>query len=132
MHKTIQESCAFVKHLVSLDPSPQGILGLAVPFTNLWPLYQQLQSLAPSIRLGAQNVSEYLEGPYTGEVSAGMLADCNVDFSLVGHSERRQHFHESQAMINRKIKQLLHYNIQAVLCIGESQTQFDLGQTEAV
>lgn len=82
--------------------------------------------------VGAQNVSRYAEGAYTGEITAGMLAEIGARFALVGHSERRALFGESVAETADKVKQLLAAHILPVLCIGETLEQRQGGQLEAV
>ena len=71
------------------------------------------------VAIGAQNASAYAEGAYTGEVSAEMLASVGVDYCLVGHSERRAHFHETDEVFLMKTKQLLAQNIRPIFCVGE-------------
>ena len=84
------------------------------------------------LMIGAQDVSVYTGGAYTGEVSADMLRDIGVDYSLVGHSERRQFFHESDKNIADKVKGLLSQNIIPVICCGESQVEYESGEAKAV
>ena len=75
--------------------------------------------------MGSQNVSEYDNGAFTGEISAEMLADNKIFYSIVGHSERRTLLAETNEKINIKIKQLLNHNITPILCIGENLEQRD-------
>jgi len=69
--------------------------------------------------VGAQNVSEHEKGAYTGEISAGMLNSVEADFCIIGHSERRQYFHETDELLEKKVKILLHHDIKPVFCCGE-------------
>ncbi len=71
------------------------------------------------LRAGAQNVSEYEQGAFTGEISAKMLASIQIEYCIVGHSERRKYFGETNAQIARKIDRLLDYSIQPIFCCGE-------------
>jgi triosephosphate isomerase len=71
------------------------------------------------IKVGAQNVSQYEDGAYTGEISAAMLSSIDIDFSIVGHSERRKYFAETNASLAAKVDRLLEYGIQPIFCIGE-------------
>tara|TARA_E500000178_G_scaffold233790_1_gene230252 strand:+ start:235 stop:954 length:720 start_codon:yes stop_codon:yes gene_type:complete len=81
---------------------------------------------------GAQNVSSYKEGAYTGELSASMLKDNNIDFCLVGHSERRQYFAETNEIVNIKSSNLIEENIIPVICIGETLEQKENNLTEEI
>lgn len=91
-----------------------------------------LQSVGSVVELSAQNVSEYNEGAYTGEISANLLADLKCLWCLVGHSERRALFAETNEAIVKKVKQLLAKNITPVLCVGETLEQREMGQAEVV
>jgi triosephosphate isomerase len=81
------------------------------------------------LRIGAQNMSQYEEGAYTGEVSAKMLTSYGVEYVVVGHSERRDYFHEDDAIINAKTKQALQHNLTPIVCVGESLETRELNQT---
>jgi len=81
---------------------------------------------------GAQDVSTFKEGPYTGELSASMLKDNNIDFCLVGHSERRQYFNETNDNVNIKSTNLIEENIIPVICIGETLEQKEKNLTEEI
>jgi triosephosphate isomerase len=94
----------------------------------------QLQRLlaGSSIELGAQDISEHDAGAYTGEVSASMLQDFAVRYCIVGHSERRQHHAESDALVAAKAQRALAAGITPIVCLGESLAEREAGQTEAV
>lgn len=98
------------------------------------PYLSQVQSLIAEsdITLGAQNVSSQNNGAFTGETSVSMLNDIGCTYSLVGHSERRALFHETNEVIAQKITQLLNANLKPVLCIGESLEQRENNETESV
>lgn len=98
------------------------------------PYLSQVQSLIAEsdITLGAQNVSSQNNGAFTGETSVSMLNDIGCTYSLVGHSERRALFHETNEVIAEKIKQLLNANLKPLLCIGESLEQRENNETESV
>ena len=87
---------------------------------------------ATEIFLGAQNVNSQTKGAYTGETSAPLLQECGVSWCIVGHSERREHFGETDAMIGRKIETLLSYDIRPILCVGETLEQREAGNYEEV
>lgn len=100
---------------------------LCVPF----PLLPAMCTAAAGspVKVGAQDVSAHDAGAYTGEVSAAMLADLGVSFCIIGHSERRAYHHESNALVNEKLKKLLEQNITPIVCVGESLEQRDAGDT---
>ena len=103
---------------------------VCAPFVYL----AQVQSLLADtpIAWGAQDVSAHDSGAYTGEVSAAMLQELGCRFVLVGHSERRQYFSESDALTAAKVQQVVAHSMRPVLCIGETQAQHDADQTQQV
>lgn len=86
----------------------------------------------PHIHLGAQNVSEYSEGSYTGEVSAKIIKEVAAQYVIVGHSERRQIFSESSELVAEKVKAVLAEGLKAILCIGETEVQRNSQLTQQV
>jgi len=84
------------------------------------------------LAIGAQDLSEYTDGAYTGEVSASMLRDIGVEYVLVGHSERRQYHAENDAVVAAKFMAAVSAGLQPVLCLGETLEQREAGMTEAV
>src|SRR5690606_33599402 len=96
------------------------------PFVYLGEVGARLQ--ATGLRLGAQHVSEYASGAYTGEIGAAMLADIGCDYVLVGHSERRALFGADDARVARQLGQALDAGLTPVLCIGEDAGQRAAGQ----
>ncbi len=108
-----EEFIEYYKKLVSLETFNETVV--------LCPSFPHLALVTPSnIKLGAQNVSSTDTGAYTGEVNANQLKSYNVQYTIVGHSERRINQHERAAEISRKVKKLLSQNITPILCIGES------------
>ncbi|MCC6405631.1 MAG: triose-phosphate isomerase [Planctomycetes bacterium] len=92
-----------------------------------------VRALAGSkIRVGAQNCSDEVEGAFTGEISARMLKDVGVSLVVLGHSERRHLYGESDALINRKVRQALVAGLDVILCVGELLAERDQGVTEHV
>ena len=87
---------------------------------------------AYGIKVAAQNVNEHLSGAYTGEVSAPMLNDFGIEYSLVGHSERRQYFNETNQSVAAKTVVCLNHGITPIVCIGESLEERESGKTDAV
>jgi triosephosphate isomerase (TIM) len=90
------------------------------------------QHLPPSVELGAQNVCAESKGAFTGEVAANMLVDCGCRFAIVGHSERRQLFAESDALVARKTAELLANKLTPIVCVGETLEAREANETLAV
>lgn len=130
MYKTASESTAFIKKLESEVARSSSKVFLAVPFTTI--AAASVAAQGTSIVIGAQNMHEAEEGAYTGEISARMLKEAGTAFVLLGHSERRQLYHETNVLINLKIKRALVCGLQPILCIGESLAQRESGETEHV
>ncbi|MDD3397083.1 MAG: triose-phosphate isomerase [Clostridia bacterium] len=130
MNLTFAEIEAYVKSLKNLIDLNSNHIGLFVPFTALKQTKDILNGL--SILTGAQNVHQEEAGAFTGEINAQMLKECGTDIAIVGHSERRKYFKEKDYEINKKIKQLMKYNIKVVLCIGETKEERTSGNTKKV
>ncbi len=111
-----------------LNP-PLAQVAICPPF----PLIPALESAVAqsSIGVGAQNVSNHLSGAYTGDVSVSMLKEFNVTYGIVGHSERRSYFGETDELVQQKVKILLEHGIRPIMCIGESLEQRESGEHEA-
>jgi triosephosphate isomerase len=120
MHKNVRESLVYLDNLAPHLAKSQAEVGLAVPFTALNPVVQKVKEMALPIRVGAQNMSDYPEGAFTGEVSGEMVYDVGATFVLLGHSERRHFFKEDDAYVNRKVKRAIKENLDVILCIGET------------
>lgn len=106
------------------------VCGVGAPFVYLNDISAQLAKYKWLV--GAQNVSFAQSGAFTGEISASMLKELSVDFCIVGHSERRAMFGETDEVVNTKIQRLQEQNIAPLLCIGETLEQFEQQQTKAV
>jgi len=131
MHGTLAENATRLTQLVT-ELKGQDAFDVAVFPTTAY-LFQCQKELAGStIKWGAQNVSQYPSGAYTGEVSCSMLADFKCEYTLVGHSERREIFHETNEEVADKFAALLEANIQPVLCVGETLAQRESGDTMSV
>jgi triosephosphate isomerase len=85
-----------------------------------------------NVLIGAQNCSEHLRGAYTGEISAELLAEIRINFCIVGHSERRQYFQETDELVNEKAKVLLEHKVMPVICVGETLEQYEANETKEV
>jgi triosephosphate isomerase len=127
MYKNAAQSRAFILELAkTLTPVPGLEVVVFPPFTAL----AGLRDLAADIKIGAQNMFYEEQGAFTGEISPVMLQEL-VDFVLVGHSERRQIFGESDADINKKIRAALQFKLSPVLCVGETLQEREAGKTMA-
>ncbi len=132
MFKTQAETQEFLQgFLPQLEETPQGReVILCPPFTNLSVLSKSLHGSL--IQLGAQNVHWEEFGAYTGEISAPMLTESGVRFVIVGHSERRQYFGETDATVNLRLRTAQRFGLTPILCVGETKQQRDAGETESL
>jgi triosephosphate isomerase len=133
MNLTHLEAIAVVQKLAySLDQSDHRRVDVSIhpPFTALRSVQTVLDADDMPIALGAQNVHWEPSGAYTGEISAGMLAKLNVSYVIVGHSERRQYFAESDEDVNRKVKAVLGAGMTPIMCVGETDEERQEGRTE--
>lgn len=105
---------------------------VAPPYTSLRSAQTVIEVDRMRIGLGAQDVFWEDEGAYTGAVSAPMLAKLSVSYVIVGHSERRQHFGETDETVNRKLRAVLRHGMTPILCVGETLEQREAGEAEAV
>ena len=105
---------------------------VAPPFTALRSVQTVIEADRFLIRLGAQHVYWEENGAFTGEVSAGMLAKLNVAYVIVGHSERRQYFGETDETVNRRVKAVLRHELSPIVCVGETLEERERGATESV
>ena len=131
MHGTLEESIRRVTALQALTSGFSHVdIALAPPFTALYTVSIALAET--SILLAAQNIASEDEGPYTGEVSGVFLKEIGCKFVIVGHSERRQHFGETDAIVNQKLQATLRNELTPILCIGETQKEREKKQTFTV
>ncbi|MGI8505015.1 MAG: triose-phosphate isomerase [Hassallia sp.] len=130
MFKTQAESQEFLQgFLPTLQETPEEReVVLCVPFTDLSALSMNLHGSL--IQLGAQNVHWEESGAYTGEISGPMLTEIGVRYVIVGHSERRQYFGETDTTVNLRLKAAQKYGLTPILCVGETKEQRDAGETE--
>ena len=135
MNQTHFEAIQFVQALAALlraRPLRSGrALSVHPPFTALRSVQTALESDAVPVALGAQNCHEAEKGAFTGEVSAEMLAKLNVRFVIVGHSERRQLFGESDEQVRAKVDAVLRHKMTPILCVGETLEQRRVGEARA-
>ena len=131
MHKTIGETAAFVREFIIMSRRLQGVeLVLAPPFTALAAAAEIAQPTL--IEIAAQDVYFEREGAFTGEVSAAMLRDAGATHVIVGHSERRRLFGDTDDSVNRKARAALSADLTPIVCVGETLEERDAGSTLAV
>ncbi len=126
MFKTKADAVKFAEEFKSLYKGTDIQAAICAPFTDLEALEEIFKGT--DIKIGAQNVHFADEGAYTGEISVSMLEEIGVDFCIVGHSERRQYFAETDGTVNLKMKRLLDSSIRPIMCVGESLEERDAGK----
>jgi triosephosphate isomerase len=133
MHKGIHETGGFVRELVSALKEKGGAaceVVVAPVFTSLGVAHQA--AWGSPVRVAAQNCHWAPEGAFTGEIAAPMLAEIGISHVILGHSERRQHFGETDASVGRRLGAALEVGLIPIVCIGETLEQREAGETEAV
>ncbi|HWH45459.1 MAG TPA: triose-phosphate isomerase [Thermoleophilaceae bacterium] len=129
MHKTAAEARTFVRGLAPLVEGVAGVeIAVCVPFTSLAACVEE--AAGTSVRVLAQNMHEAAEGAFTGEVSAAMLTEIGVQGAVLGHSERRRLFGETDRALQEKVPAALAAGLQPVLCVGETEEERDAGDME--
>ena len=126
MNMSIAAGLAFIEQLNKIESTID--VGIACQAISL----VQMKEKAHNVLIGAQNVNDNVSGAYTGEISVDLLSEAKLDFCLVGHSERRQYYNESDEAVNKKAKLLLERNIIPVICVGETLEQYEANETKAV
>jgi triosephosphate isomerase (TIM) len=129
MFKTIAEAKVFVEELRPLVDGVDAVdFAVCVPYTDLGATVEACQGTR--IRVCAQNMHQEPEGAYTGEVSAPMLLELGVQGVVLGHSERRQYFNETDRALQEKVAAALAAGLEPILCVGESEEEREQGETE--
>ena len=121
------EAIEFINELTPLVKDTENEVILCVPYTDLF--YALLTAQNTNIKIGAQNMHFEESGAYTGEVSGKMLKSINVEYVIIGHSERRQYFAETDETVNKKVKAAFKYGLKPIVCVGETLEEREAGKT---
>ena len=130
MNMLPNEAIDFIQDLAPLVSETKSEVILCVPYTDLF--YALLHVQGTNIKIGAQNMHWEEKGAYTGEVSAPMLKSIGVEYVIIGHSERRQYFAETDETVNKKIKSAFKYGLKPIVCVGETLEEKEAGKTAEI
>ena len=130
MNKLPNEAISFIDELAPLVKNTQNEVVLCVPYTDLF--YALLTVQGTNIKIGAQNMHFEEKGAYTGEISGEMLKSIGVEYVIIGHSERRQYFNETDETVNKKLKKALTVGLKPIVCVGENLSQRENGTAKDV
>jgi triosephosphate isomerase len=129
LHKTVEEAEEYIQGLLPRVSSVDGVdVAICVPFTAMQAMVDSTRG--SRVEVFAQNMHEATHGAYTGEVSAPMLTEIDVHGVVLGHSERRQYFNETDKALSHKLPRALEYGLKPILCVGETEDERDRGDTE--
>jgi triosephosphate isomerase len=129
MHKTIAEAEEYVSGLLPRVSSAEGVeIAVCTPFTSLQAVVDSTRG--SRVEVYAQNMHQASEGAFTGEVSGPMLDEIGVHGVVVGHSERREYFHETDRALAEKLASALGIGLRPILCVGETEEERERGDTE--
>ena len=130
MHKTIAEALEFVSDIKDRVNNEKVEAVICAPFTLLKDLKEATKGT--SIKVGAQNMHFEEKGAFTGEISPLMLKELDMDYVIIGHSERRQYFNETNETVNKKVLKALEVGIDPILCVGETLEEREAGNTKDI
>ena len=130
MNKTTAEAVALAKEIVEKAKGLKCKIAICPVFTVLSEVNKVVQGT--NVLLGAQNMSDKVSGAFTGEISPDMLKDVGVSVVILGHSERRSYYGETDSFINGKVKLALEKGLDVILCVGETLAEREAGKAETV
>ena len=130
MNMLPNETIQFIEELAPLVKDTDNEVILCVPYTDLF--YALLTAQNTNIKIGAQNMHFAENGAFTGEVSGKMLKSINVEYVIIGHSERRQYFNETDESVNKKVKAAFENGLKPIVCVGETLEQREAGKVEEI
>ena len=130
MNMLPNEAIAFIEEFTPLVKDTENEVVLCVPYTDLF--YALLTAQNTNIKIGAQNMHWKENGAYTGEIAPKMLKAIGVEYVILGHSERRQYFNETDETVNKKIKAAFENELKPIVCVGETLEQRETGITSEI
>lgn len=130
MNKLPNETISFFEEFSPLVANTNNEVVICAPYTDLF--YAILSAQDTNIKIGAQNMHWEEKGAYTGEISPQMLKSIGVEYVILGHSERREHFAESDEIVNKKLKAAHAVGLKPIVCIGETLEQRETGKTREI
>ena len=130
MNMLPNETIKFIEELTPMVKDTENEVILCVPYIDLF--YALLNVQGTNIKIGAQNMHFEESGAYTGEISGKMLKSIGVEYVIIGHSERRQYFAETDETVNKKIKAALANELKPIVCVGETLSQREAGKADKI
>ncbi len=130
MNNTKAQTYALLGELVPLVADAEAEVVVCVPYTSIWAAGEAIKGT--NIKLGAENVHWADKGAFTGEISADMLLEQGVEYVIIGHSERRQYFGETDETVNKRVKTALAKGLKPIVCVGETLEERENGKVEEV
>ena len=130
MNKTAKEAVELINELKPLVAKSKPEVVVCVPYTDLWVVKEAIKG--SKIKLGAENVAWADSGAFTGEISAEMLKEIGVEYVIIGHSERRQYFGETDQTVNMRLQQALKNDLKPIVCVGETLVEREKNKTKKV
>ena len=130
MNMLPNEAIAFIEEFTPLVKDTENEVVLCVPYTDLF--YSLLSAQNTNIKIGAQNMHWEEKGAYTGEVSPKMLKSIGVEYVIIGHTERRQYFNETDETVNKKLKAAFENELKPIVCVGETLEEREKGITSQI
>lgn len=130
MNMLPNEAIEYIQAFEPMVKDSKAEIILCVPYTDLF--YCLMNAQGTNIKIGAQNMHFAESGAYTGEVSGKMLKSIGVEYVIIGHSERRQYFNETDETVNKKIKSAFENELKPIVCVGETLEQREAGKTESI
>ena len=130
MNKLPNEAISFIEELENYVKDSENEVVICAPYTDLF--YALNMAQGTNIKIGAQNMNWEEKGAYTGEVSGEMLKSIGVEYVIIGHSERRAYYNETDETVNKKLKKALSLELKPIVCIGESLEQRESGDAKTI